>query len=136
MPTKRLILRFGPLLVCFVLLLVGIQDLKHPVIQTDQCQFVGRGRILTKLFMAEARVLYKQGSDVENNLGLVCQQQGPVLINDDAPLPVQHGQTVQLMIKQYRYWPQRYQVYLPVTNPQEAESTTSPDSKNKSSDNL
>jgi len=114
---------FTPLLIGFVGLFIGINDLKHPVINHDQCVLVGRGLSL-KDFKTHAKTLYVRQGEDENDLGFHCQKKGDIVINDEIPLPLQEGKLITLTDKQFKYFPQRYYLEIPVVNSDEEELKT------------
>ncbi len=119
----RHITLFTLLLVGFVGLFLGIQDLKHPVVRHDSCRLVGQGRSLQS-FRPSAEVLYTRSGQVENDIGLSCKALGNVIINDTLPLPLKQGQQISVMTKTFRYIPSRYYFSMPVVNPDEQEKAT------------
>lgn len=104
---------FVPLAAAFIGLTVAIVDLKHGTEQTDTCQYVGRGHAI-QAFKAEAQELYRRSGKPEDDIALSCKALGKVTFNDDAPLPAQLGQPVQVTVRDYHYFPTRYYVELPV----------------------
>lgn len=91
-----------------LLLFVGavVADLKSPHIQTQTCQWVGRGRALGS-FRHSARVLYQQSQNPEADLGMMCPDLGPVMVNDVNPMVVDPSVPVSLTLKTYRWLPPR-----------------------------
>ncbi len=109
-------LMFIPLVVAFIILIFVVSDLKHPVVQHDTCTLVGRGVAVQK-FKSTAKLLYSQGGKELDDIGLNCKTFGNVYFNDHLPLPVETGETVKLTIKHYHYLSTRYNLSVPVVNP-------------------
>jgi len=99
-------LLFVPLILVFGLVGMVIFDLKSPQIQTQSCQWVGRGRALGS-FRHSARVLYQQSQNPEADLGLMCPDLGPVMVNDTNPMAVDPAVPVRVTLKTYRWLPSR-----------------------------
>lgn len=112
---------FGALAAGFIVVTVGIVDLKHPKVLEDQCQLVGQGPQVNQLGK-KATWLYGQNGKPENNLGFSCKAKGLVLLNDDLILPAKNGQAFIMVEKTYQYLPKRYHLYLPVENPDKLET--------------
>jgi hypothetical protein len=119
--TTKLILMFLPLGIAFTVVSVGIMDLKHPEVQVDQCQVVGRGPAIQK-FKITAKTLYRISDQPAQDIGLHCTELGNVLVNDIVPLPFKPGEAASIRIKRYQYFPDRYYFALPVINPGEAQA--------------
>lgn len=94
---------------------LGIGDLKSPKVQTQTCQWVGRGKALG-MFGRTARVLYRQSSNVEADMGLMCPDLGPVLMNDVTPLEADPSHPVKLTLKTYRFFPPQVRLAVPLIN--------------------
>ncbi len=118
--------RWMGLFILLGLALVGlawaIVDLKHPDVSVVQCDLKGRGASVQQ-FKASARVLYTRSGKTQDDIALTCPGMGNVVINDDLPLPLEEHKPVQLTQKQYRLLPDRYQLSVPVINPNQGAET-------------
>ncbi len=112
----RTVLIFLPLVIGFLLLTVVVNDLKSPHIQHDSCRLVGRGAAVQS-FKSSARLLFKEGSNMANDIGFHCKSQGDLMVNQNVPLPLKPQQTIDLETKHYHYLPDRYYLFLNVVNP-------------------
>lgn len=105
----KAVLLFIPLLAAFVGLFIGIHDLKHPALRSDQCRLVGRG-LSVQGFKADATTLYTSSGRTEDDIAFQCRMLGKAVVNDRLPLPVYPGQVVHLTIRDYRYFPSQYRL--------------------------
>jgi len=114
----KTLLMFLPLVIGFVLLAVIVNDLKHPLVQHESCRLIGRGAAV-QAFKSSARMLFKEGTNMANDIGFNCPAKGNLLVNQTVPLPLKPKQTIDLETKHYHYLPERYYLFLNVVNPKQ-----------------
>lgn len=105
----------------FVMLLVGINDLKHPEITTRQCDYLGRGKFIES-WREQADLRFKGMGRPEHDIALQCPDFGMVMINEEVNLPIKDEEPVQFALRQYQFLPDRYRVKLPVENPDDLDA--------------
>ncbi|MBY0403152.1 MAG: hypothetical protein K2X66_04580 [Cyanobacteria bacterium] len=102
---------FAPILLGFVGLAFGIDDIKHPVIYKDTCKIVGTGESVSQL-KQHSKMIYRHSDQVLYDVGLQCEKMGAVMVNDSDPFnaTLTPGSTMFLTSKSYQYLPTIWQV--------------------------
>lgn len=108
---KKLFWMFSPLLVGFIVLYVGINDISHPSVEKDKCHVVGTGPAVTAL-RTPGNVLYQHSNDALNDVGLNCTKLGVVVLNDHEPFvnPIPPGAAATVMSRTYHFLPKIWHI--------------------------
>lgn len=107
--TTKLILLFLPLDLLICGIIIGIWDLKNPVLNTEeQCTVAGVGSLVLP---EERKIIYGQGGDSIHNITVDCNNSGKLWLNDPEVFrqsSIQVGQTLTLKHRQFHFIPQRW----------------------------
>lgn len=118
--TTKLILMFAPLALFFVGFALAVNDLRHPTLSTDQCTITGIAEA-AQAHKGQGPYIYQHGDSVRNDVSLQCNRYGVLMLNDTQLLqtPIKSGHKASLSLKEYQYFPKRWQISVHTGKPKE-----------------
>ena len=107
----KLLLMFGPFALFFVGLALFVNDIRHPLVSSDQCIVTGTGSDAQK-YKGRGVFIFRHSDNIKHDVSLRCNRLGTLLVNDMQVFitPVKSGQGAQVSRKQYSILPDRWSV--------------------------
>lgn len=114
----KIALMFSPLAMFFIGFAVLVNDLRHPVMETDRCTVLATGQDVQDQHL-KGRTIYAQSANALNDVALSCRRFGTTLLNDTQlfQLDIMKGQAAELLRKRYQFLPDRWSVNIATGKP-------------------